>query len=76
MATLRKQLATGGGASSNDDVKDINGVKFIGKVLKDFPAKDLKGMADDLKQKLGSGVVALIALLLFTVWSPVRVEAR
>lgn len=61
VATLRKQLATGGGASSNDDVKDINGVKFIGKVLEDFPAKDLKGMADDLKQKLGSGVVALIA---------------
>lgn len=61
VANLRKQMATGGGASSNDDVKEINGVKFIGKVLENFPAKDLKGMADELKAKLGSGVVALIA---------------
>ncbi|HPF77676.1 MAG TPA: alanine--tRNA ligase [Alphaproteobacteria bacterium] len=62
VANLRKALATGGGASSNDDVKEINGVKFIGKVLENFPAKDLKGMADELKQKIGSGVVALIAI--------------
>lgn len=61
ISNLRKQLATGGGSSSNDDVKEINGVKFIGKVLPDFPAKDLKGMADDMKKKIGSGVVALIA---------------
>lgn len=61
VSNLRKQLATGGGSSSNDDVKEINGVKFIGKILPDFPAKDLKGMADDMKKKIGSGVVALIA---------------
>jgi alanyl-tRNA synthetase len=61
VAMLRKQLATGGGASSNDDVTEINGVKFIGKVLENFPAKDLKSMADDFKKKIGSGVVALIA---------------
>ncbi len=62
IATLRKQLATGGaGGGANDDVKDIGGVKFVAKVLPDFPAKDLKGMADELKQKIGSGVVALIA---------------
>ena len=62
ISNLRKQLATGGGsAGANNDVKDIGGVKFIAKVLPDFPAKDLKGMADELKQKLGSGVVALIA---------------
>lgn len=63
ISSLRRQLATGGGAgaSANDDVKEINGVKFLAKVLEDFPAKDLKPMADELKQKLGSGVVALIA---------------
>ena len=62
---LRKQLASGGGAgaSSNDEAKEINGVKFIGKVLENFPAKDLKSMADDFKKKLGSGVVALIATM-------------
>ncbi len=62
VSTLRKQLVTGGaGASSNDDITDVNGVKFVGKVLENFPAKDLKSMADDFKQKIGSGVVALIA---------------
>lgn len=62
VSTLRKQLVTGGaGASSNDDITEVNGVKFVGKVLENFPAKDLKSMADDFKKKIGSGVVALIA---------------
>jgi len=62
VSNLRKQLVTGGTASSsNDDIVEVNGVKFVGKVLENFPAKDLKSMADDFKQKIGSGVVALIA---------------
>ena len=48
-------------SASDDQAKDIGGVKFIGKVLEGFPAKDLKPMADDLKNKLGSGVIALVA---------------
>ncbi len=58
---LQKTIAIGGSGSPNDDVKEINGVKFIGKVLEGFPPKDLRGMADDMKKKLGSGVVVLIA---------------
>ncbi len=50
-----------GAETSDDDIKDINGVKFAGKVLAGFPPKDLKPMADDLKSKLGSGVVVLVA---------------
>ncbi len=62
ISNLRRQLASGGtGPSGGDDTKDIGGVKFLGKVLPDFPAKDLKPMADDFTKKLGSGVVALIA---------------
>jgi alanyl-tRNA synthetase len=61
ISNLRRQLATGGGNSANDDVKNIAGVKFLAKVLPDFPAKDLKPMADDMTKKLGSGVVVLIA---------------
>ena len=44
------------------DVKDIGGVKFTSRVLQDMPAGDLKPLADDLKSKLGSGVIALIAV--------------
>ena len=61
ISNLRRQLATGGGASANDDVKDVGGVKFLAKILPGFPAKDLKPMAEDMSKKLGSGVVALIA---------------
>ncbi len=61
IAELKRQQATKNVTSSDDDVKDVDGVKFIGKVLEDFPAKDLKPMADDLKKKLGSGVIVLVA---------------
>lgn len=64
ISKLRKQIASGGaGGASNDEAKDINGIKFIGKVLEDFPAKELKGMADELKKKIGSGVVTLISTM-------------
>jgi alanyl-tRNA synthetase len=61
VSTLRRQVASGGGASGGDEAKEINGIKFIGKILEDFPTKELKPMVDDMKKKLGSGVVALIA---------------
>ena len=40
----------------------MGGVKLIGRVLNGVPGKDLKGMADEFKKKLGSGVVALIGV--------------
>ncbi|MCB1651484.1 MAG: alanine--tRNA ligase [Alphaproteobacteria bacterium] len=46
---------------AQDDVKEVGGIQFIGKVLQGFPAKDLKPMADELKKKIGSGVIALVA---------------
>lgn len=55
----RRKQATA--SQSDDEIKEIGGVKFIGKVLDGFPPKDLKPMADDLKKKLGSGVIALVA---------------
>tara|TARA_B100000780_G_scaffold277345_1_gene247822 strand:- start:7740 stop:9755 length:2016 start_codon:yes stop_codon:yes gene_type:complete len=55
---LRRKSGTEG---SEDNIKDLGGTKFVGKVLDGFPPKDLKPMADELKKKLGSGVVALVA---------------
>ncbi|MEL0106225.1 MAG: alanine--tRNA ligase [Rhodospirillaceae bacterium] len=64
LETARRQLATGGGngAAAESDVKDIGGIKFSPKLLQDMPAKDLKGLADDLKKQVGSGVVALVSV--------------
>ena len=64
VAKLRKDIALGGGAangSAADEIKDVSGVRYIAKVLDGFPPKDLKPMADELKVKIGSGVIALIA---------------
>lgn len=59
ISDLRKKLATGG-EKATADVKEINGVKFVGKILSDIPAKELKGMADEMKKELGSGIVGLV----------------
>ncbi len=57
---LRRQLATGGAGGETPAIQDIGGIKFAARALKDVPAKDLRGMADDLKSQLGSGVAALV----------------
>ncbi len=62
ITSLRKKMATGGGDGPGAEVKDIAGIKFSGRVLEDVPAKDLKGMADEIKKQIGSGVVALISV--------------
>ena len=66
LAEARRALALAGGGSASaqaaDEVRDIGGVKLIGRVLNGVPGKDLKGMADEFKKKLGSGVVALIGV--------------
>ena len=62
---LRHQIALGGGGakgSANDDIKEINGTKLVAKTMQDFPAKNLRSIADDLMAKIKSGVVALVAV--------------
>jgi alanyl-tRNA synthetase len=58
----RKRLATGGGMQAEESgVRDVGGVRLATRLLEGVPAKELKGMADVLKQQIGSGIVALIA---------------
>ena len=65
VADLRRKLAAGGGGSSGGEGaghKTVGGVAFAGRLLDDMPAKDLKGLADEIKGQLGSGVVALVSV--------------
>jgi alanyl-tRNA synthetase len=66
LSDARKALALAGGGATGgspaDEVREVAGVKLIGRVLNGVPGKDLKGMADEFKKKLGSGVVALIGV--------------
>ena len=55
---LRKKLAAGGG-EGDAPVKEINGIRFTGRVVDGVPARELKGMVDEAKSALGSGVVAI-----------------
>ena len=61
LADARKAMATGGGASAGPEAKDVGGVLYAAKALDGVPPKDLKPMADELKKKIGSGVVALVS---------------
>ena len=64
IAELRKKLVTGGGGGSAapQASKTVAGIAYAGRVLDGVPAKDLKGMADEIKKQLGSGVVALVTV--------------
>ena len=63
LSEARKAMALAGSAGAGDGytVKTIAGVKTILRVVDGVGAKDLKGLADEAKAKLGSGVVALLA---------------
>jgi alanyl-tRNA synthetase len=60
----RRRIATGGGDAGTAETasREVAGIKFSPRLLRDMPAKDLKGLADDLKKQIGSGVVALISV--------------
>lgn len=61
VAQLRREVAMGGGAAAGPEAKDINGVKFLAQVLSGVSGKDLPALIDEMKSRLGSGAVLLIA---------------
>lgn len=63
LADAKKRLALGGGSGSGSaQVKDVGGVAFQGQVIEGIPAKDLKGLVDEAKAAIKSGVVAMISV--------------
>ncbi|MEM7462145.1 MAG: alanine--tRNA ligase [Pseudomonadota bacterium] len=62
LAETRKQLAMGGGTAQGPEATEVNGVKFIGQVATGIAAKDLKGVVDEAKAKLGSGIAVVVAV--------------
>ena len=66
LSDVRRRLAVGGaGAKDAGDgglFKDVGGIKYAGRKLDGVPAKELKSLADDLKARIGTGIVALAAV--------------
>ena len=62
LAELRRALLSAGSDIDHGtaDLKNVAGVKFIGRIMEGVPPKDLKSLADDLKNQITSGVVALV----------------
>ncbi|HWA23478.1 MAG TPA: alanine--tRNA ligase, partial [Caulobacterales bacterium] len=64
LADTKRKLAMAGDGASAAPVgpEDVGGVKLIARVLEGVPAKDLRGLVDDGKKTLGSGVIAYIGI--------------
>ncbi|WP_394153141.1 alanine--tRNA ligase [Loktanella salsilacus] len=60
VAQLRRDLAMGGGGGDTG-AEQVNGIAFQGQVMQGVTGKDLPALIDDMKQRLGSGAVLLIA---------------
>ena len=63
LADAKKALAMGGGSSSAAaGPEDIAGVAFSGQVLEGLDPKELRGLVDEAKGRLGEGIAALVAV--------------
>jgi alanyl-tRNA synthetase len=64
LAEAKKALALGGGGAGSAPAadEDVGGVKFSGQVLEGLDPKDLRGLLDQAKQRLGSGVAVIVAV--------------
>lgn len=61
VSQLKQQVAMGGGAGGASETKEVGGKTFLGQALEGVSGKDLRGLIDAHKQKIGSGVILLIA---------------
>ncbi|ATJ84138.1 alanine--tRNA ligase [Halomonas beimenensis] len=56
---LKAKLASAAGSDMVNEAREIKGVKVLAKRLEGVSGKELRGMLDQLKNKLGSGIVVL-----------------
>jgi len=62
LAEARRALASGGGGKTAAPAgKHIGDIVFDGRVVDDVPGRELRSLADDLKKRIGSGVVTVVS---------------
>ena len=62
LAEARKALALGGGKAEAAGPEDIAGVKFSAQIIEGLDPKGLRGLIDESKAALGSGVALIVAV--------------
>ena len=61
LVEARRRAATAPAGSAVES-RRIGDISFTGRKVEDVPARELKGMVDDLKRQVGSGVVAVVSV--------------
>ncbi|WP_425348994.1 DHHA1 domain-containing protein [Methyloligella halotolerans] len=66
LAEAKRELALGGGGAQAggdaDAIQDLGKVKLLARTAQGVPAKDLRGLVDEGKKRIGSGVVAIVGV--------------
>ncbi|HEY8194664.1 MAG TPA: alanine--tRNA ligase [Hyphomicrobium sp.] len=66
LADAKRQLALGGGAQGavdgGDAIRSIGNVKLLARTVQGLNPKDLRGLIDDGKKQVGSGIVAVVGV--------------
>jgi len=63
LAEAKKALALGGGGGAAPAADEsVGGITFSGQVLEGLDPKDLRGLLDQAKARIGSGVAAIVAV--------------
>ncbi|MBV9860382.1 MAG: alanine--tRNA ligase [Alphaproteobacteria bacterium] len=61
LAEARRALASGGDRAAASPEKRIGEIAFDGRVVDDVPGRELKSLADELKRRIGSGIVTVVS---------------
>jgi alanyl-tRNA synthetase len=65
LTEAKKAMALGGNGAAKDDgaaVQTVGAVKLMARTVHGIPPKDLRGLVDDGKRKIGSGIVAIVGV--------------
>ena len=66
LADAKRQLALGGGVNGATDgadaIRSIGNVKLLARTVQGLNPKDLRGLIDDGKKQVGSGIVAIVGV--------------
>ena len=63
LAEAKKRLAMGGGGNGADiGVRTVGATRFMARTVMGIAPKDLKGLVDEGKKSLGSGIVAIVGV--------------
>jgi alanyl-tRNA synthetase len=60
LAEARRALA-GAGVGKKPASKQLGEIAFDGRIVDDVPGRELRALADELKQRIGSGIVAVVS---------------